>query len=180
MRTKRTAGVLVAVLTVTLLPALTVVAHHDPQAGDVVTEAVAQGMQCVPASGQQACTALRTQFPTRRALITPDTGPLQSVTTTVNASVNSGYYMFSQDEAWNVALHDVGCNDPNAVGAFISDLGADHQAAFMLGPVVAGECSITGWLINPISTNGSLYYKVTSTTLSSAFPTPTGSVPWQD
>jgi hypothetical protein len=177
MRAKGPIRVLVLLLAVSLLPVLTVSAHHGPTAGDVVK--VAEGtpwlMSCNPASGQQVCTDPNVRVPNRRAIITPDLGPLQSVITFVNATVNSGYYMPPADEPWNVALHDVGCNDPNGVGSFISTLGADNkvQAPFTLGPVVAGECSITGSLIAPTVNGGAWYYKVTSTILSSAFPTPT-------
>lgn len=95
--------------------------------------------------------------------------------TTVNATVNSGYYMFPADETWNVALHNVGCNNANKVGSFITDLGSDTHGylSFTLGPTVAGECSIVGSLIVPTINVGAPYYQVTSTILASARPTPT-------
>lgn len=180
MRAKRTARVLVALLALSLLPALAVSANHGPTVEDVVSAAgtVDPALMCTASGGQQVCTASQ-RVPNHRAVVTPDSGPLKSLVTVVNATVNHGYYMFSKDVAWNIALHEVGCNDPNAVGSFVATLGEDTfpgaAAPFTIGPKIVGECSMTGSLVEPPPTTEGLpwYYTITSTTLAGAFPTAT-------
>ncbi|MGZ8562175.1 MAG: hypothetical protein ACXWWU_00980 [Candidatus Limnocylindria bacterium] len=98
------------------------------------------------------------------------------MTTKVNAVIVPGntaiYAMQATDQSWNAALHDVGCASPNAVGAFMANLGANSNQQKTVGPTTAGECSITGSLIIPL-TGAQAYYTVTSRELPSALPTPT-------
>ena len=178
MRAKGPVRVLVLLLAVSLPPVLTVSAHHGPQAKDVVAVATNQtyNMACQPASGQQVCTD-QLRVVNRRATITPDMGPLESVTTTVNAVIPLGnsvvYTMQPSDQTWNMDLHWVGCADADAVGAFIADLGSPSSLAKTLDPTVAGECAISGLLALPPPTGGPAIYTITSRVLPPAFPTPT-------
>ena len=172
MRAKRPVGVLLVLLILGLLQVSIVLATHNPQAEDVVAVAVGYQMVCAAQSGQQVCKD-NLRLPNRQAVITPDTGPLQSVTTRVNATVNSGYYMFDVDQVWNADLHNVGCADATGIAAFMKDLGSDSLEPKTLGPVVMGECRITGSLIAPTINGGVWYYQIASTTLPSAFSTPT-------
>ncbi|MDP9468750.1 MAG: hypothetical protein M3P32_08450 [Chloroflexota bacterium] len=173
MRAKGPIRVLILLLAVSLLPMALVRATHEPRAQDVaaVAEASPWLMQCDPASGQQVCIDLSRIHASRRATIVPGAGPLESVMTHVNGTVNGGYYMFAEDQDWNAALHGVGCDAPNGVGAFMAELGKDSPGPKTLGPTVVGECSMTGRLFVPI--DQAPYYDITSTVLASAFsPTP--------
>ncbi len=183
MRAKRTARVLVLALAfallpalaITLVPAVTVVAHHEPTAADVVAEAAAQGMQCTPSSGQQDCTDVGSDFPTRYATITPDAGPLKKVITEAVTSPDGGYYVGQADRDWMVAMQSVGCFNATAVGTFIDGMveamGNPDGTFTTFGPEVVGECSMFGDLVD--QGNFGTYWRVTSTLLPSAFsPTP--------
>ena len=173
MRAKGPLRVLVALLAVSLLPALTASAHHGPTVEDVV--AYAQqflGMKCDPPSGgQQVCISVNADYPLRSATLTPDTGPLQKVLTTDSGYFNQEFWsMFPGDDAWHTALHDVGCADSKAVAAFVATVAA-LMADGQVGPQSAGDCSVVGGFV--LSTVRAPYYWVESTTAPSAFsPTP--------
>jgi hypothetical protein len=178
MRAKGPIRVLVLLLAVSLLPVLTVSAHHGPRVGDVVAEAgvVTPPMTCKTAGNQQDCLAAE-RLLNHQGTIMPATGPLASVTTKANAIVVPGtnlliYAMSAADQSWNTALHDVGCDDPNGIGSFMADLGkgSTAQKTIQLSDV---ECRITGSLIAPSANGGAWYYQVTSTILAAARPTPT-------
>jgi len=177
VRAKGTLRVLAILLAVSLLPALAVRATHSPTTEDVV--AYAQGtlaMECLHNGGEQDCSGVNptTQGP-RDAVITPATGPLQQVSTQVNAwFTDFGDEMQPDDQAWNAALHNVGCNNANGLASFMADLGSAASADKTVGPKTVGECSVKGTLF--VTSLRVPYYVVTSTLLPSAFtpkPTPT-------
>lgn len=179
MRAKGPLRVLVLLLAASLLPATAVLATHNPQVSQVVAVASnpqTYAMSCKAGSNQQVCTSTLRLYVSRMAVITPASGPLASVTTTVNATVNPTtnlpYSMSAADQTWNIDLHEVGCASADEVGAFIANLGLSSAGETKLGPLKAGECDIEGSLTIPV-TGAPAYYTVTSRELSSAFPTPT-------
>ena len=177
MRAKGPLRVLVLLLAASLLQVLTVSAHHGPVVDGVVIEAgkVIPPMTCTKAGNQQDCRAAE-RLLNHQATITPASGPLDSVTTRVNAVVVPGtnllvYEMSAADQSWNTALHDVGCNDLNGIGSFMTDLGKGSSVAKTI-QLKDTECRITGSLIAPTVNGGVWYYQVTSTILPAARPTP--------
>jgi hypothetical protein len=78
--------------------------------------------------------------------------------------------MYTDDLAFNMGVHTVGCADGKAVAAFVDSVAALSTTA-TVGPAVVGECSISGGLdLQPIE--GLPYYYISSAVLSQATPTP--------
>lgn len=186
MRTKGTARVLVFLLAfgllpalaITLLPAMTVRAHHEPTVEDVVAEAESSwGLTCQQVGNEQDCGSASTDV-SQSAVITPATGPLKTVRTETFASQDGMWFMWEGDRQFMAALHSVGCADAPAVRTFIDDMvtavnGPNAPPSY--GPQVVGECSMFGQVVEP-GGQQSPYWSVTSTLLPSAFsPTPTPS-----
>lgn len=173
------AFVLLPALGLSLLPAMTVVAHHEPTTQDVLDVATARpwNMQCEPGSGdQQDCIGFfGSDFPSQ-AFITPADGPLEEVVTEADAFNNDFWNMSTNDRDFMIALHSVGCLDSNAVAGFVDDAVAamanPSSGVTSYGPETVGECSMIGRLF-PSPQGGSGTWSFTSTTLASAFsPTP--------
>jgi hypothetical protein len=173
MRAKRHLRVLALLLAGLFLPVLTATAHHFPQVSDVTAQAAAQGMQCTPDVGQVYCSGFGPTETYRTALVKPASGPLDSLVTTAPAfQGRTGYYMDPNDQSWNTAMHNVGCDNAAAVAAFIAGVAALSVLDTSVAPSTLGECSMSGTLSSG-SIDFSPMYVVTSRTLPSAFATPT-------
>jgi hypothetical protein len=180
MRAKRPLRVLLLLLAIGLLPATAVLATHNPQVSDVVAVAQAQGMTCTPDVSQVVCTGYGPTETYRTATVKPGSGPLDSLMTTAPAFQNrtGGYGMDANDQSWNTTMHNVGCDNSNAVAAFMAQVAALSALNTSVGPSTVGECTMSGTLSSG-SIDFSPMYVVTSQTLPSAFatltprPTPT-------
>jgi hypothetical protein len=174
MRAKRPLGVLLALLIVGLLQASIVLAMHHPQVTDVTAEAVALGMSCNPDVGQVICTGFGPNQTYRTATVTPGSGPLDALQTTVPAFLTraNGYVMDANDQSWNTTMHNVGCDDAAAVAAFMAKVAALNVLDTSTGSTTLSECALSGTLSSG-SIDFSPMYVVTSRTLPAAFATPT-------
>ena len=174
MRPKRTARVLLLGALACLLPAMTVLASHHPQVEDVTAEAVALGMTCTPDLGQVQCQGFSSQQGFRSAIVTPASGPLDSLSTTVRAyaSRTGSYSMDPEDQSWDNSMHNVGCDNANAVAAYMAKVAALTVLDTAAPAQTVGECTMSGRLSSG-SIDFAPTYIVDSRTLPSAFATPT-------
>jgi len=173
MRAKGHIRVLVALLAVSLLPALTVSAHHGPIVEDVKTLAEASlTMSCQPTATQMVCSDGELS---QWAVITPASGPLTSLQTRVPALFTEFWVLASNNKAWMADLQNIGCNDPTAVASFMDKVAAmDASGLKGLAPQVVGECTMSATL----GFDDSLClrypcYVVDSTLAEQSTPTPT-------
>jgi hypothetical protein len=174
MRAKRPIAVLVVLLAIGLLPASAVLAMHHPQVSDVTAAATADGMFCSPDIGQVNCSGFGPNDTYRTATVSPASGPLASLTTTVPAfqSRDLTYHMDSFDQTWNGAIHDVGCDNAAAVASYVATVAALTILNTSVAAATVGECTMSGTLSSG-SIDFSPMYVITSRTLPSAFATPT-------
>jgi hypothetical protein len=181
MRAKGPIRVLVLLLAVSLLPTMAVLAHHGPTAADVLAKAQSLGMGCESTSTEIDCTggpASPNESPS--TVIEPASGPLTQVVTRVNAHTNGIHDFSLANRDWFAAIHEVGCADSQpeeaAVRQFMDKLAAQFEPSSSgggtYGPLVVGECSMKGSLLQP-DPRLPWYWEVTSNTRLSAFPTPT-------
>lgn len=162
-----------------LLPFGLVRGGHAPTTGDILALMPTYGLECFADTfdNEQDCSGYSEVPPyVRYARVTPvsEPDPLVGLNTSVPAAFGRlGYFMGAADLAFNKALHAEACGNAAAVSAFV-DLVAGLNSANggSVGPTTVGECSMTGSLDPPLEGNY-YYYAVRSTTLPSAFATPT-------
>ena len=175
MPAKRPLRVLVLVLAFGLLPATAVLATHQPTAADVITVAQSFSLECFDNGALERCTG-SSQAGFRSADITPAFGPLVEVTTYVTAVSNlsrtNPWVMYIDDQTFNKTLHNVGCNNPKAVAAYVDSVAALGFAPGTVPPAYVGECYMTGALQYPIEGSGPPGYTITARILSQATPSP--------
>jgi hypothetical protein len=187
MRTKRTVGVLAALLAVSLLPVLTASAHHGPTAADVLAMAQGLGMGCQSTSTEIDCVGgPASPKENSSSVFKPASGPLTQVVTRVNAHTNGIHDFSMANRDWFATIHRVGCADTQseqaAVRQFMNDLALTFEPSSSgggtYGPFAIGECSMVGKLIfNDSQIRAPYWYwEVTSMTLAGAFPTPSPTV----
>jgi hypothetical protein len=167
---------LVASLAVTVTVAQ---AHHGPTVARTVETAIGLSMTCSTLSTEVQCRGPEQYyFRSPFSVIRPASGPLQSVTTQVDAHSNGVHDLLAEDRLWISYIHVTGCADDEveqgAVFQFV-DLVAgtlEQSNGGTVGPAAVGECTMTGALSQPAPT-APWRWAISSQVTAGAFPTPT-------